>query len=99
MLRAIYGTRVLKQFRSAAFAPGFAVVLLLATYVAEAGYAAFWGRWVPLIASIFVVCRAIRVLYFYSGVLSVVDEDATPPVELPSIDDRVEARGTSGRNR
>ncbi len=87
LLRRWYGQRVLKQFRGAAAAAGLAVLALLVVYVAQVGYEADWSRWIALGAAAFVILRTLRVLYFYSNVLAIIDEDKTPADPLPSLDD------------
>jgi hypothetical protein len=86
LLRSVYGDRVLKQFRGAAVSAGLAVVVLIGAYIAQTGYAADWFRWFVVAIAAFVILRTIRVLYFYSNVLRVIDEDKVPPKPRPSID-------------
>ncbi len=88
ILRAFAGERIRRQFAGAVTAPGLAVVSLIAAYVAEAGYNARSARWLVLVASAFVVVRTTRVLYFYTGMLRMVDEDKEEPQPLPSLDDQ-----------
>lgn len=95
LMRGAYGSRILKQFRGAAAAAGLAVVVLLAAYVAQAGYQADWVRWVVLGTVIFVAIRAARVLYFYGNVLVVVDEDRIPAAPLKSLDDQPVPRSSA----
>ncbi|MGY2078828.1 hypothetical protein [Modestobacter sp. SYSU DS0657] len=87
LLRAAYGARVLKQFRGAAVAAVVGVVILIAAYVAQTGYNADWTRWVVIGATAFIVLRTIRVLFFYSHILKIVDEDKTPLPPRPRLDD------------
>jgi hypothetical protein len=87
LLRRVYGQRVLKQFRGAAAAAGIAVLVLISVYVAEVGYEAAWTRWVVMGTAAFVVLRTVRVIYFYSNVLKIIDEDKTPPPPRPRLED------------
>ncbi|SNR35715.1 hypothetical protein [Blastococcus mobilis] len=87
LLRATFGGRVLKQFRGAAAAAGLGVLILIAVYVAQVGYDADWTRWIALGAAAFLMLRTLRVIYFYSHVLKIVDEDKVPLPPRPSLDD------------
>lgn len=97
LLRAAYGSRVLKQFRGAAAAAVIGVVTLIAGYVAQTGYNADWTRWVIIGVSIFIVLRTVRVLFFYSHILNIVDEDKTPTPPRPRLDDLPVRRPTPTR--
>ncbi len=92
LLRAVHGPQLLKQFRGAAVAPGIAVVSLLVAYVADLGHSAGWARWLALGSALFVLLRAARVLYFYTGLLQTAGEDKDPEPALPSIDDDLSRR-------
>jgi hypothetical protein len=96
LLRAVYGRRILKQFRGAAAAAGIGVLALVAVYVAQVGYGADWTRWIAMGAAVFIVLRTLRVIYFYSHVLTIVDEDKVPPQPRPSLDD-LPTRPTASR--
>ncbi len=87
LLRAVHGERLVQQFRGAAVAPGLAVVALIVAYVAELTAVVAWPRWLALGAFIFVLLRALRVLYFYTGLLVTAGEDKDTPARRPSIDD------------
>lgn len=92
LLRAVHGPQLLKQFRGAAVAPGIAVIGLLVAYVADLGHSADWARWLALGCLLFVLLRAVRVLYFYTGLLQTAGEDKDPEPSLPSIDDNLSRR-------
>lgn len=89
LLRALYGRRLLKQFRGAAAAPGVAVLALITAYVAEVGHNAGWARWLAVGSIVFVLFRSVRVLYFYTGLLESAGADKDPEPRRPSIDDPV----------
>ncbi len=79
LLRAVHGERLVQQFRGAAVAPGLAVVVLIVAYVVELTAVVSWPRWLALGSFIFVLLRAVRVLYFYTGLLLTAGEDKDTP--------------------
>ena len=87
MLRAVYGDVILRQFLSAALAPGVAVVGLFVAYVADLGYVAAWARWLAIGCLVFVAVRTGRALYFYVNVLKTAGDDKAPAATLRTIDE------------
>lgn len=87
LMRGVYGKTILKQFRGAAVAAGVTVLTLVVAFVAQQGYQANWSRWIVIAAFTWVVLRTARVIYFYTNVLKVADEDKMPPRPRRSLDE------------
>ncbi len=88
LLRGLHGDVLIKQFRGAAVAPGIAVVALLIAYVADLGHQVAWARWLAIGASLLVLLRAVRVIFYYTGLLVTAAADKDPEEPLRTLDEQ-----------